>query len=204
MQFSVTTLMVLAASLVSVNANLLYSRDLPDGSYVQTIYPNGTRVTEASSVKARDIGSISELDKKSTLIPSAKFGKRQFSCGLFPGAGDCDTNCDGNGGLDLDHPGIDGDYVAMKAACPYTIDTKDHNTAQMWITNGVMTYLCTDGHYSANTFTADMVQTALERMDAKCNLYESSWYIFPNSNAIIGKANAGYPVCQGGSWGSKM
>jgi hypothetical protein len=76
----------------------------------------------------------------------------------------------GTGGMDLNHAGIDAAYRDMKAACPVRIATKDHNEAELWIVNGVMTYLCTDGHYGDNTFTADMVQTALDCMDDKCNL----------------------------------
>ena len=62
-------------------------------------------------------------------------------------------------------------------------------------------YYCLNGPNKCGNLDRNDVYYAKAQMDDKCRRYEASWFGWPGSFEIVGKATIGDSICQGGMVG---
>ncbi|USP79401.1 hypothetical protein yc1106_06675 [Curvularia clavata] len=184
-----------ATSIIAVSATTI-----PDGVYTVTRYSNGTQVFTSSEngvspivLTAEDSAAAQAANRRDMLSSSTlnTLSKRRTDCW----------------GYQLEEFGIDRAFEAL---------------AEQWAGNGqdvcsdepgkrryvaslrdqMMVYYCVNEVGKCGNCNRDDVYYAMAQMDSKCRRYEASWFGWPGSFEIVGKARQGDNVCAGGMNGN--
>ncbi|PSN65544.1 hypothetical protein BS50DRAFT_589940 [Corynespora cassiicola Philippines] len=167
---------------------------LPNGGYMVTSDPNGTTIYESltdSSLAPLVIDESTSLKRSEpTLLErSAKFArsilaKRRIDCW----------------GYQLDAAGVDQAAIYLANACGNgrAVTTEPDRTVRIvGLHNGMMVYYCVNAGGKTGNCDRGDVSYGLGRMDSQCGRYEASWFGWPGSFEILGKAREGDNVCAG-------
>lgn len=177
------------AGIVTISATTI-----PDGGYTVTRHSNGTQVfvpfdTSLSPFvfHVEDLAALRITNRRDLLSSSAlnKLSKRRVDCW----------------GYQLDESGIDAAYAAMlewAGNSPDICTDPGQTRGYFYHSEAVMVYYCVnDGGKCGNADRED-ISYAMRQMDANCRRYEASWFGWPGSFELVGKARLGDDVCKGG------
>ncbi|PVH84668.1 hypothetical protein DL98DRAFT_610070 [Cadophora sp. DSE1049] len=102
-------------------------------------------------------------------------------------------------GYQLDHTGVDEAFNGLMdwvANGGHTLCSGDNGNYYHFINRrGTIVYYCIDVPRRCGNIDINDVRYALGQMDAHCQLYEASWFKWPGSVEIIGKARFGDEIC---------
>lgn len=177
-----------AASILTASA-----QERPNGSYHAVRYENGTEVY--TSLEA----DIAPIIYSAEEIAAFKASKRRdmLSSSSLNGLSKRRTDCWGNM---LDRPTVDGLLNGLRdwAGNGQQICVTDSRTQWFEIAfNGVLVYYCVNERNKCGTANRGDIDYAIFQMDNKCRPYEASWWGWPNTFEIVGKARSWDAVCAG-------
>ncbi|EUC40406.1 hypothetical protein COCMIDRAFT_108889 [Bipolaris oryzae ATCC 44560] len=185
-----SALVAFAASIITVSATTV-----PDGVYMITRYTNGTEVYTPSEngaspivLTAEDVAVVRAANRRDMLSSSTlnTLSKRRTDCW----------------GYQLEEFGIDRAFEALaegwagngQDVCSSTPGLRRYVAS---LRNQMMVYYCVNESGKCGNCNRDDVYYAMAQMDAKCRRYEASWFGWPGSFEIVGKARQGDNVCAG-------
>ena len=174
----------------------VHALTIPNDSYMISRFENETRVYQSltdSSLPAI-IATKDDLDSSSSTpdlsIRSAKFPRSTLTKRR--------TDC---WGYQLTPSGIDASARGLEEICGNGRDVEspaDRNVYFGLVSEGMLVYYCLNQSGKKANCDKNDVSYALAQMDARCKRYEASWFGWPGSFEIIGKAKVTDSVCNGG------
>ncbi|KAF2107766.1 hypothetical protein BDV96DRAFT_588715 [Lophiotrema nucula] len=183
-----SALLALTTSLIAVQA-----ANIPDGGYMVTRFTNGTTIyTSLTDTRLAPI-----ID-----VPGTQASPRSLSAKLSRSLTKRRTDC---WGYHLDESGVDA--AAAYLADQICRDGQDISTGAgertmiAGYSKAMMVYYCLNEENKFGNCDRDDVRYALGQMDAHCKKYEASWFGWPGSFELVGKARQGDNVCAGGMGG---
>ncbi|EMD96309.1 hypothetical protein COCC4DRAFT_35999 [Bipolaris maydis ATCC 48331] len=183
-----SALMAFAASIITVSATTV-----PEGNYVVTRFSNGTQVYDSTEngvspivLTPEDVAALQAANRRD-MLSSATLSKRRTDCW----------------GYQLEEFAIDRLFESLTegyAGNGETLCADEPNTTKsvQILRNQMMVYYCINQPGQCGNLNREDVNYAKVQMDAKCRRYEASWFEWPGSYEIVGKARQGADVCKGG------
>lgn len=186
-----STILALAA-IIGFNSAVQAATTVPDGAYLVTTFANDTQLYKSlsdSSLAPIVVERSAEVAPE-PLAHSAKFSrsalaKRRVDCW----------------GYQLDQTGVDVAAQQLAETCGNGLEIKtepDRTVALHVLREGMIAYYCVNSGGKTGNCDRDDVRYAFYQMDLRCRRYEASWFGWPGSFEIVGKAREGDVVCTGG------
>ncbi|KAG4417587.1 hypothetical protein IFR04_009317 [Cadophora malorum] len=181
---NIASVAILAASLVSA----IIIPEVPfDGVWIAQELADGTTIT--TSISNPDTALIiSHYVATNKPRVSRNIHGRRFA---WPD-GDC-------WGYQLDHAGVDqaanglADWATNGG---HNLCSSDDGTYTYFVNRrNTIVYYCIDAPRRCGNLDTNDVRYALGQMDAHCPRYEASWFKWPGSVEIVGKAKIGDEIC---------
>lgn len=164
---------------------------VPDGTYIVNSYQNGTQVynptnSDASLIVITKEDSLAmQANNRRSSLSSRALAKRRVDCW----------------GYQLDASGTDRSFQGLAegwAANGHEFCSQPNGPAAVAIiVEAVQVYYCITLPNRCGNLDREDVYHARDQMDGTCHRYEASWFGWPGSYEIVGKARVGDQICTG-------